>query len=70
MTNLDSRPVKRETNAIDGTRSGRRHLVVMLEVGGKLLRIKPKGTRKWYAVDYESIYRLAIKVRAMDSPVK
>ena len=63
MTNLDHRPVKRETRCIDGTRSGRRPLVIMLEVGGRVVRIKPKGTRRWYTVPYESIYREAVRIR-------
>jgi hypothetical protein len=62
MTNLDNRPVKRETRCIDTTRSGRRPLVVLLEVGGRLLRIKPKGTRRWYAVPYEEVYRAAVRI--------
>lgn len=66
MTNLDNRPVKRETRAIDTTRSGRRPLVIMLETGGRLLRIKPKGTRQWYAVPYETIYREAIRIRTRE----
>lgn len=63
MTTLDRRPVRRETNVIDGTRSGRRPLIILLEVGGKIVRIKPKGTRRWYAVPYEEIYRSAIRIR-------
>ena len=60
MTGLDARPVRRETRAIDTTKGGRRPLVIMLEVGGKFVRIKPKGTRTWFTVDYESIYRLGL----------
>lgn len=63
MTNLDRRPVRRETNAVDGTRGGMRPLIVMLEVGGKFLRIKPKGTRTWFTVDYNTIYREAVRIR-------
>jgi len=66
MTGLDARPVKRETRTIDTTRSGRRPFVVMLEVGGKLLRIKPKGTRRWYSVTYDEIYRAAVRVRVRE----
>ncbi len=66
MTGLDTRPVKRETRTIDTTRSGRRPFVVMLEIGGKLLRIKPKGTRKWYCVPYDEIYRAAVRIRARE----
>lgn len=66
MTNLDNRPVKRETRCIDTTRSGRRPLVVLLEVGGRLLRIKPKGTRRWYAVPYEEVYRAGVRIRMQE----
>lgn len=63
MTGLD-RPITRETMTIDTTRSGRRVFVVRLEAGGKLLRIRPKGTRRWYSIDFASIYRAAVKIRA------
>ena len=66
MTGLDDRPVKRETREIDTTRAGRRRLVVLLEVGGKLIRIKPKGTRRWYSVTYADVFRLAVKCRAAE----
>jgi hypothetical protein len=66
VTNLDERPVKRETREIDSTRSGRRRLIVLLEVGGKLLRIKPKGTRRWFSVSYADVYRLAVKAYATE----
>jgi hypothetical protein len=66
MTNLDKRPVKRETRAIDTTRSGRRPFVVLLEVGGRVLRIKPKGTRHWYTVPYEEIYRAGVRIRSQE----
>lgn len=65
MTGLE-RPITRETSTIDTTRSGRRMLIVRLEAGGKLLRIRPKGTRRWYSIDYASIYRLAVRARAME----
>lgn len=38
----------------------------MLELGGKLLRIKEKGTHKWYDVDYATIYRMAVHIRAAE----
>lgn len=66
MTTLDARPVRRETRVIDTTRSGRRPLVIMLEVGGKVVRIKPKGTRKWYTVPYDEIYRAGVRIRAQE----
>ena len=64
MTNLDQRAIRRETNTIDHTRGGRRLLIVKLEIGGKLVRIKPKGTRKWFTIDYATIYRLAVMAHA------
>ena len=66
MTGLDTRPVRRETRTIDTTKGGRRPLVIMLEVGGKFVRIKPKGTRTWFVVPYEEIYRSGIRIRAQE----
>jgi hypothetical protein len=66
MTNLDNRPVVRETRALDTTRSGRRPLVVKLETGGRVVRIKPKGTRQWYTVPYEELYRVGVRIRAVE----
>ncbi len=63
MTGL-TRRVVRETNVPDSTRGGRRPLVVCLEEGGRLLRIKPKGLRSWYEVDYAAVYILAVRLRA------
>ncbi len=63
MTGLD-RPITRETMTIDTMRGGRRLLVVRLEEGGKVLKIRPKGTRRWYTLDYASIYRAAVMAHA------
>jgi hypothetical protein len=38
----------------------------MLAEGGKILRIRPKGTRRWYSVTYADIYRLAVRGRAAE----
>lgn len=38
----------------------------MLELGGKLLRIKEKGTHKWYTIPYEEVYRMAVRIRAAE----
>jgi hypothetical protein len=65
MTGLD-RGVTRETNCIDTTRSGRRRFVVRLEEGGRRLLIRPKGTRRWYPVPWEAVWRLAIGIRAQE----
>jgi hypothetical protein len=45
MTTLDRRAVRRETNTPEPCRR-RKPLIVLLEVGGRLLRIKEKGTRR------------------------
>jgi hypothetical protein len=37
-----------------------------LEVGGKVLKIKPKGTRYWYTVPYEEIFRMGLRIRAQE----
>lgn len=65
MTNLDVRPVTRETRTLDPCKR-RKPLVVRLEVGGRLLRIKAKGDRRWYAVPFEEIYRLGLRIRAQE----
>lgn len=65
MTGLDTRPVVRETNSLDPVKR-RKVLVVKLEVGGRLLRIKAKGDRTWYAVDFQTIYRMACRIRAQE----
>jgi hypothetical protein len=69
MTTLDKRGVRRETNALDPI-NRRKVLVVTLEVGGKLLRIKVKGDRSWYAVPFEEIYRMGCRIRAQQLKVE
>lgn len=63
MTKLDQRPVTRETMTLDPIRR-RKPLVVRLEQGGRLLRIKVKGTRTWYTIGFDEIYRAAIRLKA------
>jgi hypothetical protein len=65
MTNLDSRPVRRETRAIDPVMR-RKNLIVLLELGGRVLRIRCKGDRRWYTVPYEEIYRIGCRLRAQE----
>lgn len=65
MTTLDKRGVRRETNTPEPCRR-RKPLIVLLEVGGRLLRIKVKGDRKWYTVPYEEIYRVGVRIRAVE----
>ena len=52
MTPLN-RAVVRQTNEIDA-RTGK-PLVVRLEVGGRLVKIRPKGDQQWYSVTYAQI---------------
>lgn len=47
MTTLDKRGVRRETNTLEPTH-GRKRLIVLLEVGGRLLRIS-SSSRKFIA---------------------
>lgn len=65
MTTLDKRGVRRETSTLDPIKR-RRVLVVMLEQGGRLLRIKVKGDRRWYAVPFDEIYRMGCRIRAQE----
>ncbi len=65
MTTLDKRGVRRETNTPEPCR-GRKPLIVLLEVGGRILRIKAKGDRKWYSVPYQEIYRVGVRIRAVE----
>lgn len=50
MTTKLNRRVVRETTEIDH----RKHkpLVILLEEGGKLVKIKVKGERRWYTLTY------------------
>lgn len=66
MTNLDTKPVQRETRELDLTRGGRRPLVVRLERGGKVLKIRPKGTRTWFPVTWGDVFRLALRAYAIE----
>ena len=54
MTGLDSRGVVRVTNERDH-RSGK-PLVIALMPGGRLLRIKVKGARRWYVVTVKQVW--------------
>jgi len=65
VTNLDTRPVKRETRTLDPVKR-RKVLVVKLEVGGKLLRIKCKGERHWLTIPFDEVYRLGCRLRAVE----
>jgi hypothetical protein len=67
MTGLDERRVIRLTNVIDTTRAGRRPLVVMLEIGGKLIRFRPLGTRRWYTLSIAVGWQKALTDAARDA---
>ena len=56
LTCLD-RPVVRVTRAVERGRP----IVVKLEEGGKLIRLKLKGTRTWYTCSVESVFWLAVR---------
>lgn len=49
-----TRPVTRQTAEID--HRTRKPLVIQLVPGGRLVRVKPKGSRKWYTVTVRQIY--------------
>ncbi len=65
MTTLDRRAVRRETRALEPS-FRRRVLIVVLEQGGRFMRIKPKGAQRWYNISYEEIYRAAARVAAVE----
>lgn len=56
---VEARPVVRETAAVDRGRP----ILIKLEVGGKLIRLKQKGRRQWYSVGVEQVYALAVRMR-------
>lgn len=63
MTPLQ-RAVTRVTAVMDART--RKPLVVRLEVGGQLLRIRPKGDRSWYTVTYQQIAVLGARNKAAE----
>ena len=56
------RPVTRETAEID--QRTRRPLLIRLEQGGRLVKLRPKGTRAWYVATVKQIYVLAARNKA------
>ena len=58
MTQITTRPVVRET----ATQYRGKPLVVSIHP--RMLAIRPKGTREWFAVDYEALFDLARKLDA------
>lgn len=57
MTTKLTRRVVRET----GCRHQGRTILILLEVGGRVVRVKQKGRRKWYSTTVEAIYWQAVK---------
>ena len=61
MTTLD-RPVTRLTSfAFQG-----RRIVLRLECGGKIVRLRQKGRRKWHTVPIEAIFWAAVRITAAE----
>jgi len=52
-----NRPLRRETREVERGRP----LVVELVPGGKILRIRPKGTRRWYTVTWRQVWVEAVR---------
>lgn len=63
MTDLTKR-VRRVSNVIDTMNGGRRPILIELTEGGKMIRLKPKGLRHWFAIDIYSVYRMAAMAEA------
>ena len=59
-----TRPVTRETCARD-QRTGRPY-VIQLPTGGKMVRIKLKGTRTWYTLTIEQLFMQGARNAAAD----
>ena len=59
-----NRPVVREMGETDYRT--RQPFVLRLEVGGRLVKIKTKGSRKWYTVTLKQIWMLGAANRAAE----
>jgi hypothetical protein len=57
-----NRRVVRETSVID--ECSRRAVVIMIEQGGAIVRVRLKGTRKWYAVPLREIWLMGARIEA------
>ena len=62
MTRLD-RPVVRET----AFRYNGRPVVIRLEAGGQLIRLKIKGRRQWHTIFVGSVWLAAVRNTAEDA---
>lgn len=59
---IQSKSVTRETKA---TYQGR-PIIVRLEAGGRLIRVKQKGQRKWHTATVEQLFFAAAKNTAVE----
>lgn len=59
-----NRSVTRETAEVD-YRTGK-PLVIRLCQGGRLVKIKPKGSRTWYSVTVKQVYMMGAKNKAAE----
>jgi len=62
MTNLD-RPILRQTGTLEPSHR-RKPLVVRLT--SRTIQIREKGTRRWYTVPYDEIFRMGCRIRAQE----
>lgn len=59
-----TRPVTRETSVIDHRTN--KPLIIRLEEGGKIVRMKIKGERNWYTITIMQIYMLGASNKATE----
>lgn len=56
-------PIKRLTAIQDPDHSGQ-PLVILIEEGGAMIRVKPRRQRSWYSCSLKQLWRLAVQNRA------
>ena len=59
-----TRPVTRETGERD-QRTGR-PIIIRLELGGKVVKVRAKGTRRWYVVGIKDIWLMGARIAAQE----
>lgn len=59
---IQSKAVTRETKAAYQSRP----IIVRLDAGGRLIRVKQKGQRKWHVATVEQLFFLAAKNTAVE----
>lgn len=62
LTGIDARPVTRETAYCYRGRP----IIIRLEAGGRVVRVKEKGRRVWHTVAIETIFYQAVGNTARD----